>query len=780
MNEQNQNMVTKYSYNDEEKNEFEYFIGSEIATLLGYKNTTEIIKRNITEQNKISFKNFLGIKEPKLDGKQILINKNGIYELLSKTKKKINDNAINILKNIKIDIHIFDEDEEKNDEEDEEKDELTVYDYMSNGFYFEYFVGFEIVALLGYKNITHTINNVSKCNQLIFKDYPGPKHPKLDPRTILITRDGAIEILIKTRKRISPDILHILKKFNIDTTNRKCLTKEQQTLTSITNTFKTEKFEDQYKIGKYYLDLYFPEYKIVVECDENGHTDRKPENERERMDFVNKKLNIDDSNWIRFNPDEYDFDMSKVIGRVYRKIKEKSNKNIYNIHYKKLEEKVKILEEKNKTLDRKAIKRSKIIKPMNFDIKYNCEFCDSSFKLENNLKIHLKKVHDIGDEIKQRTFTILINDKKQDIVINEDNMINATLICKETTKHFYNYNSRVNTRAEIKNISEKFKIPEEKITNSKNNLAWIHVYLFKHFSNWLSYSIGQQVQEIFRILNILENTEKYQEDKILKINLEDGKNIDIIIKKNNYIGINNLCKSSGKIFAYWKRTKNNLNLLKKYDIPILEYDDGVFVQPEIAISVAKWCNKDYEKYFKDFFEDDIKSSSDEQTELEKENVQEYTIDVEQNNINIEEDNNTNTCKICSKVFVSQSKLKRHGDSVHKKISYKCEKCNKNLSSKESLKTHIENVHDKKRIINCNLCDNKFSNNTSLQLHIKAVHEKSLEEKCEKCNKIYSTKKSLQIHIKKIHEDNKINCNLCNKIIDKDSIAYHMYLIHNIK
>ena len=756
--------ILKYFYVDEEKNEFEYFIGSEIATLLGYKNTTEIIKRNISEQNKISFKNFLGIKEPKLDSKQILINKKGICELLSKTKKKINHKAINIFKNIKIDTHMFDNDEDH--EDDEEKDELTVYDYMSNGFYFEYFVGFEIVALLGYKNITHTINNVSKSNQLVFRDFPGVKEPVLDPRTILITRDGAIEILIKTRKRISPDVLHILKKFNIETTNRKCLTKEQQTLTSITNTFKTEKFEDQYKIGKYYLDLYFPDHKIVVECDENGHADRKPENERERMDFVNKKLNIDDSNWIRFNPDEHDFDMSKVIGRVYRKIKEKSNKNIDNIHYKKLEEKVKILEEKNKTLDRKAIKRSKIIKPMNFDKEFECNMCDSSFKLENNLKIHLKKVHDIGDEIKQRTFTILINDKKQDIVINEDNMINATLICKETTKHFYNYNSRVNTRAEIKKISEKFKIPEEKITSSKNNLAWIHVYLFKHFSYWLSDSIGQQVQEIFRILNIIENTEKYQEDKILKINLEDGKNIDIIIKKNNYIGINNLCKTSGKIFAYWKRTKNNLNLLKKYDIPILEYDDGVFVQPEIAISVAKWCNKDYEKYFKDFFEDyDNKSS-------EKENVQEdKTNNVEQNNINIEEDNNTKTCKICSKVFVSQSKLKRHIDSVHKKISYKCEKCNKNLSSKESLKTHIENVHDKKRIINCNLCDNKFSNNTSLQLHIKAVHEKSLEEKCEICNKTFSTHKSLSLHIKKVHEGDKINCELCNKIIDKDSIAY---------
>lgn len=355
MNGNNEIKIIKYSYIDEHFNEKEYFIASEIASLIGYKNTTQVIKLTISEENKIFFKNYLGIKEPKLDSKQILINKNGIYELLSKTKKKINHNTINILKSIKIDTSIYEEYED----EDEEKDDLTVYEYICNGFYYEYFVGFEIVALLGYKNITNTINNVSKCHQLVFRDYPGPKHPKLDPKTILLTRDGVVEILVKTRKRISPDILHILKKFNIDTTNRKCLTKEQQTLTSIANTFKTEKFEDQYKIGKYYLDLYFPDYKIVVECDENGHADRKPENERERMDFVNKKLNIDDSNWIRFNPDEYDFDMSKVIGRVYRKInyiKEKSNKNIDNIDYKKLEEDRIKLEEAKIKLEEERIK----------------------------------------------------------------------------------------------------------------------------------------------------------------------------------------------------------------------------------------------------------------------------------------------------------------------------------------------------------------------------------------------------------------------------------------
>jgi len=202
-----------------------------------------------------------------------------------------------------------------------DKKELANYSYISNGLYFEYFVGYEITALLGYKNPAKTINdNVSKCNQLEFRDYPGIKEPEINPKAILITRDGAIEILLKTRKHISPDVLHILKNFGIDTTNRKSLTKEQQTLSALTNVFKTEKFEDQFKVGQYYLDLYFPEYKIVVECDENGHTDRKPYDERVRMNYVNETLGLTDDNWIRFNPDEKDFDLSKVMGKIYIKI----------------------------------------------------------------------------------------------------------------------------------------------------------------------------------------------------------------------------------------------------------------------------------------------------------------------------------------------------------------------------------------------------------------------------------------------------------------------------
>ena len=216
---------------------------------------------------------------------------------------------------------VFVDDSDTDTEIMSDKKELANYSYISNGLYFEYFVGYEIAALLGYKNPKDVISkSISKCNRLEFRDYPGVKEPELDPRTILITRDGAIEILIKTRKRISSDVLYFLKSFGIVTTNRKTLTKEQQTLSALTNAFKTEKFEDQYKIGKYYLDLYFPEYKIVVECDENGHADRKPYKERERMDFVNEKLGLTDDNWVRFNPDAEDFDISKVIGQIYTRI----------------------------------------------------------------------------------------------------------------------------------------------------------------------------------------------------------------------------------------------------------------------------------------------------------------------------------------------------------------------------------------------------------------------------------------------------------------------------
>ena len=42
----------------------------------------------------------------------------------------------------------------------------------------------------------------------------------------------------------------------------------------------------QYIIGDYRVDLYFPHYKIIIECDEFGHVDRDEKNEEEREKYL--------------------------------------------------------------------------------------------------------------------------------------------------------------------------------------------------------------------------------------------------------------------------------------------------------------------------------------------------------------------------------------------------------------------------------------------------------------------------------------------------------------
>jgi prophage antirepressor-like protein/very-short-patch-repair endonuclease len=421
--------LTTYSYINNDLC-FEYFVGYEVAGLLGYSNTSQVIINNVSKSNQLSFYHYPGEKYPNLDPKTILVTRDGVIEMLHKTRKLICPKVLHILKKFNIEKkEILDDTERKEETLDDTEDELTTYSYINNHLCFEYFVGYEVAALLGYSNTTQVIlNNVSKSNQLMFYDYPGAKYPQLDPKTILITRDGVIEMLLKTRKRISPDVLYILKKFNIDTTNKKCLTKEQQTLSAITNAFKTEKFEDQYKIGNYYLDLYFPEYKIVVECDENGHADRKPYNERERMDFVNETLGINDANWVRYNPDEYDFDVLKVISRIHNIIKEQVKQLSLSSNQKETKKK-----------EFRKCSKCKITKKLTEEffnlcgkgLSKDCKECCYIYGTGNEKPV---KQYDLDGNFIRR-----YNSSKEAAELNKFNAVNIARCCRGEIKTSYDY-----------------------------------------------------------------------------------------------------------------------------------------------------------------------------------------------------------------------------------------------------------------------------------------------------------------------------------------------------
>ena len=85
---------------------------------------------------------------------------------------------------------------------------------------------------------------------------------------------------------------------------------EAQTIGFIENSFsKALVMKRQKHAGPYYIDLYFEDYNLAIECDENNHKDRNTTNERVREDFLLKQ-NI---TIVRYNPNCENFDLSDVL-----------------------------------------------------------------------------------------------------------------------------------------------------------------------------------------------------------------------------------------------------------------------------------------------------------------------------------------------------------------------------------------------------------------------------------------------------------------------------------
>ena len=117
-----------------------------------------------------------------------------------------------------------------------------------------------------------------------------------------------------------PNVPEIAKIIGIDLYDTVVLTKEQSTIKNILTTFRGENMIQQYYIDGFRLDLYFPDYKLGIECDEYGHKNRDVDYEKNREKIIIK----DDITLIRYNPDEKDFDIFGVINRIFLHIKNTS------------------------------------------------------------------------------------------------------------------------------------------------------------------------------------------------------------------------------------------------------------------------------------------------------------------------------------------------------------------------------------------------------------------------------------------------------------------------
>lgn len=127
--------------------------------------------------------------------------------------------------------------------------------------------------------------------------------------TFMLT-DSAFEILKNSynlRNKYIVNISNNVKSINIGM----CI--ENQTIGFIENTYSNMlNVKRQYTIGKYHVDLYFIDYKLVIECDENGHNDRDSNQEKIREDYIVSLGN----KVIRFNPNTPSFDLSNVLREI--------------------------------------------------------------------------------------------------------------------------------------------------------------------------------------------------------------------------------------------------------------------------------------------------------------------------------------------------------------------------------------------------------------------------------------------------------------------------------
>ena len=153
-----------------------------------------------------------------------------------------------------------------------------------------------------YKENVHYIIETNKYNNI--KKYGG--HNKIN---YLLTEE-TFELLknsFNLRNKYIVNINDNIKQINL------CMPIENQTIGFIENSYKDIlNVKRQFNIGKYRADLYFIDYKLVVECDEFNHADRDEIKEKIREEYI---LSLGNK-IIRYNPNQKNFDLSNVLREI--------------------------------------------------------------------------------------------------------------------------------------------------------------------------------------------------------------------------------------------------------------------------------------------------------------------------------------------------------------------------------------------------------------------------------------------------------------------------------
>ncbi|XP_044270074.1 zinc finger protein OZF-like isoform X41 [Tribolium madens] len=131
------------------------------------------------------------------------------------------------------------------------------------------------------------------------------------------------------------------------------------------------------------------------------------------------------------------------------------------------------------------------------------------------------------------------------------------------------------------------------------------------------------------------------------------------------------------------------------------------------------------------------------------------------------------CDVCLKRFFTREQFTKH-KIRHREKTHKCTMCDKMFVSQSEVKLHFNSVHEKTKTVFCTLCDFATQTKQRLQQHTVVHHTRAYPFKCDLCDKGFLQKSGLIDHKQQHHEGLRITCSFCPKIFKtRQSLRYHM-------
>lgn len=185
------------------------------------------------------------------------------------------------------------------------------------------FILIDIYTILGYKNPGNAIYNLRTVNRKKIKI----KHENGKISNTWIADLNSVRTIIQSSRSIHQQkLLDGLAHFNINmNVISRCV--EADWISILFLGFRKFNPQLQYHVDKYKIDLYFPDYQIAIECDENDHRSKSMINELERQKYIEQKVG---AYFIRFNPDAHDFNIGYTIDTIVSVLLHRESKPYLN------------------------------------------------------------------------------------------------------------------------------------------------------------------------------------------------------------------------------------------------------------------------------------------------------------------------------------------------------------------------------------------------------------------------------------------------------------------